>query len=311
MKQVIFNTIRKKKERFPELLTIEFSSICNAKCIMCPHSEMERVKENMPFEILQKIVDDCKGKPLKKINLFWLGDSLCHREILEYLRYVRKNLPNVKLYLSTNAGLLHEKRSRVIIDEDLLDVINFDIDGFKKETFEMVRAPLKFDKVTHNVKYFLSYKKEQSKRKPQTRVTIINMKPTESEIDDFVEHWTPLADKVDVNKYNTWLGTQQDLNVGDSLEASQQGRFDFACTHPWDELVIGADGRAGLCCLDYELHAEVGDVNKNTVQEIWQSETMNWYRNKMLNLEYAEIDVCRNCNAYIYQQDKTWARLQR
>jgi len=49
----------------------------------------------------------------------------------------------------------------VIIDEGLLDVINFDIDGFKKETFEMVRAPLKFDKVTHNVKYFIQYKKEQ------------------------------------------------------------------------------------------------------------------------------------------------------
>ena len=55
MKQVIFNTTKKKKERFPELLTIEFSSICNAKCIMCPHSEMERVKENMPFEILWSI----------------------------------------------------------------------------------------------------------------------------------------------------------------------------------------------------------------------------------------------------------------
>jgi hypothetical protein len=55
MKQVIFNTIKKKKDRFPELLTIEFSSICNAKYIMCPHSEMERVKENMPFEILRSI----------------------------------------------------------------------------------------------------------------------------------------------------------------------------------------------------------------------------------------------------------------
>ena len=33
-------------------------------------------------------------------------------------------------------------------------------------------------------------------------------------------------------------------------------------------MVIGADGRAGLCCLDYELSAEVGDVCKNTVKEI-------------------------------------------
>ena len=311
MKNFVFGKIKNHKERFPTLLSIEFSSICNAKCIMCPHVEMERVKENMPFEILQKVVQDCIGYPLKKVNLFWLGDSFCHHEILDYLRYVRKELKGVKLYISTNASLLSEKRTRAIIDEELIDVINFDIDGFKKETYEKIRLPLKFDKVVHNVRYFANYLKEQKKKKPQTRVTIINMKPTTDEIDDFVSYWSPLVDKVDVNKYNTWLGTQQDLNVGESFEESQQGGFDFACSHPWDELVIGADGRAGLCCLDYELEAEVGDVKKNTIQEIWQSEQMNWYRDKMLKLEYGEIDVCKNCNAYIYQQNNTWTKLQR
>ena len=97
MKNFVFGKIKKHKERFPTLLSIEFSSICNAKCIMCPHVEMERVKENMPFEILQKVVQDCIGYPLKKVNLFWLGDSFCHREILDYLRYVRKELKGVKL----------------------------------------------------------------------------------------------------------------------------------------------------------------------------------------------------------------------
>ncbi|GIS46542.1 MAG: hypothetical protein Ct9H90mP18_08740 [Gammaproteobacteria bacterium] len=29
-------------------------------------------------------------------------------------------------------------------------------------------------------------------------------------------------------------------------------------THPWEEMVIGADGRVGLCCLDHELNEEVG-----------------------------------------------------
>ena len=311
MKKFIFNKLKKYKEKFPSLLTIEFSSICNAKCIMCPHSDMQRVKENMPFEILKKVVQDCKGKPLKKINLFWLGDSFCHREILDYMRYVRKELKNVKLYISTNAGLLSKKRSEAIIDENLIDVINFDIDGFTKETYEKVRLPLKFNKVKSNVEYFINYRNDKKKNKPHIRATIINMKPTENEIDKFVNYWKPLVDKVDVNKYNTWLGTQDDLNVGGSLNESQQGGFNFACSHPWDELVIGADGRAGLCCLDYELEAQVGDVTKNTIEEIWQSENMNWYRNKMLNLDYNDIDVCKNCNAYIYQHDKTWARLQK
>ena len=100
-------------------------------------------------------------------------------------------------------------------------------------------------------------------------------------------------------------------NVGSNFEESQKGAFEFACSHPWDKLVIGADPKAGLCCLDYELEAEVGNVMKNTIKEIWQSDSMNWYRNKKLKLEYDDIDVCKNCNAYIYQQDKTWAKLQR
>ena len=63
--------------------------------------------------------------------------------------------------------------------------------------------------------------------------------------------------------------------------------------------------------LDYKFEAEVGNFMKNTIKEIWQSDSMNWYRNKMLKLEYDDIDFCKNCNAYIYQQNKTWAKLQR
>ena len=311
IKKLLFGMLRKHKEKFPKLLSIELSSACNAKCIMCPHDEMGRRKQHMPMDILEKIIEDCKGKPLKKINLFWFGDSLCNKKFIECVRVIRKGLPGVRLYLSTNAGLLHFERSRALIDEDLLDVINFDIDGFKKETFENVRLKLDFNEVTDNVRYFLKYKKDAGKSKPQTRITIINMKPTEAEIEDFVEYWSPLADKVDVNQYNTWLGTQDDLNVGESLTKSQEGRFDFACTHPWEELVVSADGIAGLCCLDYDLTAPVGKVMESSIEKIWNDGPINDYRNKMLNDNYDAIDACKNCNAYIYQQDKIWAKLQR
>ena len=264
----------------------------------------------MSMEILEKVVDDCQGKPLKKINLLWFGDSLCNRRIIECLQIVRKGLPRVKLNLSTNAGLLSEERSRAMIDENLLDVINFDIDGITKETFEKVRQKLDFDQVVKNVRFFLDYKKQKNATKPETRITIINMQPTAKEIPAFLEYWKPLADKVEVNQYNTWLGTQEDRNVGKSFEESQRGKFTFACTHPWDELVIAADGKAGLCCLDYDLKAGVGDIVTQTVQEIWNSEKMNDYRNKMLQLDYDSIDVCKDCNAYIFQKNKFWAKIQ-
>lgn len=220
-------------------------------------------------------------------------------------------MPGVKLYLSTNAGLLSEERSRAILDDNLLDVINFDVDGVRKETFEGIRRKLDFDRVLENIHFFLAYKAEKNRKKPQTRMTIIKMQPTEDEIDEYVEYWSPRVDNVDVNKYNTWLGTKEDLNVGADYEQSLSGQFDFACIHPWDELVIAADGKAGLCCLDYDLKAEIGDVNHQSITEIWKSDVLNAYRSQMLNLDYDSIDVCRDCNAYIFQKNKTWAKLQR
>jgi len=311
LKSKIFNIIKARKEKFPKLLSIELTNFCNANCIMCPRSELTRKLTNMSFEILKKIVNDCKNQPLKKINLFWFGDSLCNKNFIDYVRYIRKELPKVKLYLSTNAGLLTEEKSRIIIDEDLLDVINFDIDGIKKETYENIRRKVKFDEVMKNVNYFIEYKKKCKINNPQIRVTIIKMKPTENEIDGFVDYWKPLVNKVDINDYNTWLGTQEDKNTGDTYQKSQKGKFDFACIHPWEELVISSDGIAGLCCLDYDLKASLGNVMNKTIKDIWQGEKINFYRNKMLNLEYNKIDVCKDCNAYIYQYKKKWAKLQK
>ncbi len=318
-KKSIFNIIKKRREVFPKILSIEFTSACNAKCIMCPQPEMDRKKENMSFEVLEKIIKDCQGMPLKKINLFWMGDSTVDKKLIEKMRIVREGLPKAKLYLSTNAELLSEERSRKIIDEDLLDVINFDIDGATKMTFEKVRVKLNFEKVVHNTKYFLSYKQQKNKKLPQTRITIIDMKPTKHEIKKFIEYWSPLADIVDVNHYNTWGGARDDLNYDEShemvehenkLQQSTTEKFDFACTHPWEEMVIGADGRVGLCCLDHELEEQVGDVKTQTLQEIWQGDAIKIYRTKHLKLDYDSIKTCKDCNAHTYQNKKLWAKLQ-
>ena len=47
IKRLIFNIIKKRKEVFPKIISIEFTSAWNAKCIMCPQPDMDRKKENM------------------------------------------------------------------------------------------------------------------------------------------------------------------------------------------------------------------------------------------------------------------------
>ena len=44
LKKILLNALKAYKKRFPKVLSIEFSSACNAKCIMCPQPEMDRKK---------------------------------------------------------------------------------------------------------------------------------------------------------------------------------------------------------------------------------------------------------------------------
>ncbi|MFQ5559956.1 MAG: SPASM domain-containing protein, partial [Nitrospinota bacterium] len=82
----------------------------------------------------------------------------------------------------------------------------------------------------------------------------------------------------------------------------------FPCEHPWNELVISADGTAGLCCLDFDCTAVVGDARAATLKEIWNGKKMNFYRNRLLELDYSNI-VCEKCNAYIFQKKSFWRAL--
>ena len=68
------------------------------------------------------------------------------------------------------------------------------------------------------------------------------MQPTKHEVKKFVEHWTPLVDDVNVNHYNTWLGTQEERNYDSEehfkpehsnryTESTSEG-FNFPCFTP-------------------------------------------------------------------------------
>lgn len=300
--------LKSKYENFPNRLSIEISNACNSKCIMCPRTRLTRNIQHMPEPVFKKVLADCGGKPVNKINLFWFGDSFCNPHIISYLAMARSIVPQAQLYISTNAGLLNVEKTNRILEDNLLDVINFDIDGMKKETYEKIRVGVNFDTVCEQVHYFIKRKKQLKRKKPEVRVTIINMRETAAEIPGFQKYWSAYADAVEVNDYNTWLGEMEDRNVGETFEKSVKGSFTYPCIHPWDELVISAEGIAGLCCLDFNLTAPLGNVMEQNLQEIWQGEKINAYRSHLINLNYRNIPCCKNCNAFIYQNNTLWAR---
>ena len=96
----------------------------------------------------------------------------------------------------------------------------------------------------------------------------------------------PLADRLELQwvVYHSW---------GES--GGVEDRF---CSYPWRQLPILVDGSATTCCADAEGEIKLGDVNTQTVEEIWNGEPMEQLRRGFINKQtvHPRCLRCENAN---------------
>jgi len=57
LRRLLLATGRDRSPILPEIVQIESTNICNAKCVFCPRDEMHRKQGVMAFDLFRKIVD--------------------------------------------------------------------------------------------------------------------------------------------------------------------------------------------------------------------------------------------------------------
>jgi radical SAM protein with 4Fe4S-binding SPASM domain len=74
------------------------------------------------------------------------------------------------------------------------------------------------------------------------------------------------------------------------------------CWKMWHSCVITWDGKVVPCCFDKDASHQLGDVNKNSFSEIWNSQPYDQFRASLLKSRNS-IDICNNCT----EGTKVWA----
>lgn len=286
----------KNRLKRPFKVTVEITNACNSDCIMCPRQSMTRPVKNMDFELYKKIIDDCGKIGVKIIQPFNFGEPLMHNRLGEFIRYAKEHTRS-RVQISTNAALLTNEKAMEILDSGL-DRINIDIDGITKGTYESVRKNLDFEIVIQNTKEFIELKKRLNINIFIT-VSIINMNETSGEIEEFKKYWRPRVDRVLDVKYNTWIGS-----VRERIEVGRG--FNCPCKMLWDQMVILQDGKVALCCLDYDGRVIIGNMQNESILDVWNGKPHNALRQKQIEHRFDEIPTCRACNQYIYMEGTSW-----
>ena len=124
--------------RWPEIVQIESTNICNAKCVFCPRDDMERRRAIMDMDLFKKIVDECVELGITHVRVHNYGEPFLDRQLVEKVRYAKqRGIPQVGMI--SNGSLITEAAARGMIDAGL-DAINISVDASGKEIFERTRV---------------------------------------------------------------------------------------------------------------------------------------------------------------------------
>jgi radical SAM protein with 4Fe4S-binding SPASM domain len=67
------------------------------------------------------------------------------------------------------------------------------------------------------------------------------------------------------------------------------------CIAPFREMLILSDGRAVFCCMDAFGKAPMGDVNKESLHQIWHNHLYRTLRRRHLTKQKHLNPICSNC----------------
>src|SRR3990172_2239088 len=84
--------------RFPRVVRVETTDICNANCVTCTREIMTRAMGIMDMALYRKVVDECGANKVNSIHLHNFGEPLTDRLIFERIEYAAKKGIKTKIF---------------------------------------------------------------------------------------------------------------------------------------------------------------------------------------------------------------------
>lgn len=269
---------------YPMLVGMELTNHCDLKCIMCPQPNQTRSLGLMKLELFKKVVDEVRGRS-EFMYLHGLGESLLHPKFFEMADYAHK--AGLKTHLSTNMSFLNEERSEKLVKSNI-DFIVMSMDGATKETYESIRVGGDFERNLKQAKYFLRLKRETNARS-HVVVQFIQMEKNKGEVGHVKELFSEEERKA-VNMFRV-------KPVFDSPSfVTEDVSHHNPCYFLWSTMDITQDGLVKMCCMDFDAKVVFGDLNKQSVFEVWNSPGMAELRAKHKRLDYKSMPICDKCD---------------
>lgn len=282
---------------------IEINGGCNYKCNMCPQTDgrEKQFLKNISLKDFERVVAEAAQYGTSVINLEGSGEPTLNRKLPKYIEIVKKY--GIKAYVFSNGYRMQGNFMRDCVDAGL-DYYRFSIIGYNREQYKKWMAIDAFDKVRNNAVDMQDYILSNNKQCTVASYHLVNDPANKDyEIDQYRKNFVDIVQsKAEIWMMHNWSGVYQTVNFKRKGERKTCGR-------PFSpDLTVRAGGNDGHklsiapCCqtLGRDSEAVLGNLDDQTIEQVWNGEQYQWLRKMHLEERFDEIPFCKDCD-FLYK----------
>ncbi|HOJ51808.1 MAG TPA: radical SAM protein [Syntrophales bacterium] len=261
---------RVERNEYPIGLIVDIHDFCNASCRMCPYESLKgKLKRGrMKWELYEKIVDDFSSlmdrfKFEGVLTYCNMGEPFIFDDLEVYTKYAEER--GIWVYINTNASLMTPDKINRLIESGFKGAFNISFHAATPELYQEIMG-IPMEGAKRNIAYLLDhYPKEH------ISFNVLNY------------HW-PKGEEEKVRALFAEWGVEVEVNNpisrGGLLPLRRRYVRHLAGCAPERvlyQMVICHDGDVILCCNDMGRREVVGNLEKNSIYEVWNGEAFARY----------------------------------
>jgi spiro-SPASM protein len=233
-------------------------------------------------------MNDCSDYDDICLTLGGFGEPLAHPQLLDMIS-AAKNAGIFGINIETDGRALHGELADALL-ESSVDTISVYLDADSDLLYRQVKGNDGFEAVVNQLETFQEKRNARDNKGPILVAHLVKTHQTMPEMEAFYDRWIRCCGCAVIVGYNDFAGQIEDHSVMNMAPPRR-----FPCRRLSHCMMILADGQVSICSQDFLFRHSIGNVFKNSVKELWQSEALEQLRKSHQDGNFAANPLCAKC----------------
>ncbi len=291
-KDLLKRLVCRRIPAFPRTVQIQTRTGCNGACVFCPYDASHDAvpKGQMDDAVFDRLVDEiARHRNTRRISPYLMNEPFLDRTLLDKARRIKKRIPDARVIVTTNAGVLHPEVVDELVSDNPFRAVYISMQGIEKEPYEdSMRGSLVFEKTLANVEHLIARRNEKA---PKLKIVVTMIKTNKVDAEKAVAFWRERGVEAQYTMLESRGGNNKSFR-----ELLAGGKRVFRdCTRLFKHAYILFNGDMVLCCTDYYKTMVLGNVAESSIHDVWNGPVAQKIRRDFILGDLRDNPLCACC----------------